>query len=95
MSSGSYSPTNNSAPQGFDGAFSAFDRGVSADGVSSNAGASSDIVNSNAWSTHDYDNESRMSGFDSVGSDPAARSRRSIERDALRKYVRQRYSAKR
>lgn len=42
------------------------------------------------WS-HDFESDNRSTGFDSVGS----RSRKSIERDALRKYVRQRYMAKR
>ena len=70
--------------------FPGFDKQMSAD---SDDGASSTIVTDDGGSRwgNTYDNESR-SGFESVSS---ARSRRSIERDALRKYVRQRYMSKR
>jgi hypothetical protein len=46
------------------------------------------------WS-HDFDSDNRSTGLDSVGSEAMSRSRKSIERDALRKYVRQRYMSKR
>ena len=55
-------------------------------------GASSTIGSSDGgakWS-QDFDNESR-GGYDSLASETMAKSRRSLERDALRKYVRQRY----
>ena len=57
-------------------------------------GAASTIVTSDVtdrWS-QDYETES---GFESVTSEPFSKSKRSVERDALRKYVRQRYMAKR
>jgi outer membrane murein-binding lipoprotein Lpp len=70
--------------------YPAFDKQPSLD--SDDAGSSTIITNdaSNRWA-QDFDSESR-SGFDSISS---GRSRRSIERDALRKYVRQRYMSKR
>jgi chromosome segregation ATPase len=46
------------------------------------------------WS-HDFESDNRSAGIDSVGSEPIGRSRKSIERDALRKYVKQRYMSKR
>lgn len=57
-------------------------------------GAASTIVTSDVtdrWS-QEYETES---GFESVSSEPFSKSRRSVERDALRKYVRQRYMGKR
>jgi hypothetical protein len=70
--------------------YPAFDKEPSVD--SDDAGSSTIHTNdaSNRWS-QDFDSESR-SGFESISS---GRSRRSIERDALRKYVRQRYMSKR
>jgi hypothetical protein len=65
---------------------------MSEDGAGASTIMSSDIAN--RWS-HDFDGDNRSTGFESHGGDMSSKSRRSIERDALRKYVRQRYMSKR
>ncbi len=67
-------------------------RDMSEDGAGSSTIMTTDI--GNKWS-QDFESDNRSTGFDSVGSEPTGKSRRSIERDALRKYVRQRYMSKR
>lgn len=67
-------------------------RDMSDDGAGTSTIMTSDI--GNRWS-QDIESDNRSTGFDSVGSERTGKSRRSIERDALRKYVRQRYMSKR
>lgn len=76
--------------------FPAFDRKPSTDFSDDGAGASTIMTSDvgSRWS-NDFESDNRSTGFDSINSEPAGKSRKSIERDALRKYVRQRYMTKR
>lgn len=96
MDSGSFSPTNSSPThkaKNTNGDFGNFndDEFGSIDEQFSKDSLESDTK----W--QDFESDSR-SGFESVSSEQeqqSTKSRRSVERDALRKYVRQRYSSKR
>lgn len=96
MDSGSFSPTNrirnsdddfgSQNDDGFSGEveFPSIDEQYSKDSIENS------LNDNSKW--QDFDSDSR-SGFESVSSEQqSTRSRRSVERDALRKYVRQRYS---
>eukprot|EP00934_Nitzschia_sp_Nitz4_P008813 Nitzschia sp. Nitz4//scaffold40_size135432//82134//87650//NITZ4_003253-RA/size135432-processed-gene-0.70-mRNA-1//-1//CDS//3329551246//8803//frame0 len=97
MGSSSFSPAGSSSPTSPEAAFSegdAFNKDADFGMHEFSDGGDSGIITDDAdrWHT-DFETESR--GYDSVSSDQMSKSRRSIERDALRKYVRQRYNAKR
>jgi len=94
MDSGSFSPTNSSPTHNVknrsgdfgnfnDDEFGSIDEQFSKDSLES-------ALNGDAkW--QDFESDDR-SGFESVSSEQETKSRRSVERDALRKYVRQRYN---
>jgi chromosome segregation ATPase len=89
MDSGSFSPTNNVSSGDFtrNVEFPAVEKQYSRDSL--------DGSNDGARWAQDFETDSR-SGFESISSEQrSTKSRRSVERDALRKYVRQRYDAKR
>jgi len=89
MDSGSFSPTNNESSSDFtrNVEFPSVDKQYSRDSL--------DGSNDGARWAQDFETDSR-SGFESISSEQrSTKSRRSVERDALRKYVRQRYDAKR
>lgn len=89
MDSGSFSPTNNESSRDFtrNVEFPSVDKQYSRDSL--------DGSNDGARWAQDFETDSR-SGFESISSEQrSTKSRRSVERDALRKYVRQRYDAKR
>jgi chromosome segregation protein len=92
--SGGNSPTSPADAFGDENMFSkevefpAFDQKLSGDFSDEGAGEST-IDSASRWS-NDFESDNRSAGFDSIGS-----SRKSIERDALRKYVKSRYMSKR
>jgi hypothetical protein len=91
MEADSFSPsTSPRSPDGYGGVeFPAFDKQPPCE-LSDDAGSSTIFSEGGGrWGGQDFDADNR-SDFGSVASD--TRSRRSIERDALRKYVRQRYT---
>jgi len=97
MDSGSFSPTdrarNTSGDYGNlnDDGFSRHVEFPSIDEQYSKDSVENSLNSDAKW--QDFDNESTRSEFESVSSEQqSTKSRRSVERDALRKYVRQRYS---
>eukprot|EP00535_Pseudo-nitzschia_heimii_P003316 CAMPEP_0197180454 /NCGR_PEP_ID=MMETSP1423-20130617/5063_1 /TAXON_ID=476441 /ORGANISM="Pseudo-nitzschia heimii, Strain UNC1101" /LENGTH=1691 /DNA_ID=CAMNT_0042630537 /DNA_START=526 /DNA_END=5601 /DNA_ORIENTATION=+ len=96
IDSGSFSPTNRTRNTNADFGntnderFSSHVEFPSIDEQYSKDSLENSLNDGTKW--QDFDNDSK-SGFDSVSSEQqSTKSRRSVERDALRKYVRQRYS---
>ena len=88
LDSGSFSPSNNSGGFSRNVEFPHVEKQYSKDSVDD------DSHDGARWG-QDIESDSR-SGIESLSSEQiSTKSRRSVERDALRKYVRQRYSMKR